>query len=258
MDRPLYTFANPGPTVPPQRRRDATCSYFNCPLRLDHLTGATPSIPVATLKCARCKSAYYCGQACQKADWSSHKEFCKVWAATSANSGDVSVAQIKIKMVELIQLIRGMPEYTEHLWSTYQRYKPQCARGFMEVSFDNFQQLYDAIDLVKSFPVYDTVTFKGGPGTPSEALAKPGAGGGQKLKLRKLPDNQAQKFRFVQCVEGKMCFSSNDDRRNLQMALNMTMSPLTDMFVISVHVALEGDYNTNVCDMIYKNLSFGA
>lgn len=159
-------------------------------------------------------------------------------------------------MVELIQLMRGIPEYTEHLWKTYHRYKPQCARGFMEVSFDNFQQLYDAIDLVKSFPVYDTATFKGMPGTPTEALAKPGARDGQKLKLRKLPDDQ--RLRFVQCLEGKMCFSSNDDRRNLQMALNMTDSPLTDKFVISVHVALEGDYNTHVFDMIYKNLSYDS
>ncbi|KAH8104566.1 hypothetical protein BXZ70DRAFT_595786 [Cristinia sonorae] len=245
-------------TIGPQKPGEATCSYPTCPQRVRNLNGEIPSLPLAPLKCGRCKSAYYCDQACQKAHWRHHKDLCKAWSTTSASSGDISVAEVKVKMVELIQLIRSIPEYTQHLWRTYKQYKPQCARGFMEVSYDNFQQLFDAINLLKSFPVYDTVTFRGMPGTPTSMLVEPGEGGmasvGQSLQLRKLPGHQ--KMSFFQLVEGRMFYSSNDDRKNLQQALNMTQRADTKMFVISVHVALDGDYNTNIYDMIYEKLNY--
>jgi len=44
------------------------CSY---PLCVNHDS--------ANMKCSRCKSAIYCGQICQKADWPAHKKVCNVF-----------------------------------------------------------------------------------------------------------------------------------------------------------------------------------
>ena len=46
----------------------------------------------ASLRCARCLGAWYCGVACQRAEWPSHKESCKKAAAMMAAGGVTSPA----------------------------------------------------------------------------------------------------------------------------------------------------------------------
>lgn len=37
----------------------------------------SPGVPL--LQCGACKTAYYCGKACQTKDWPFHKIYCKAW-----------------------------------------------------------------------------------------------------------------------------------------------------------------------------------
>jgi len=44
--------------------------------------------PGATARCARCRGAVYCGRACQRAHWRSHRPACRVRAAATAAAAE--------------------------------------------------------------------------------------------------------------------------------------------------------------------------
>lgn len=44
--------------------------------RVCGVCGFTPSLDVTLMRCGRCRQTWYCSKACQKADWSTHKEHC--------------------------------------------------------------------------------------------------------------------------------------------------------------------------------------
>ncbi|KAI9443213.1 hypothetical protein H4582DRAFT_2118176 [Lactarius indigo] len=192
----------------------------------------------APLKCANCKSARYCDKDCQRQHWRQHKEFCKIWASSSANNGQITVAQIKLKMAYLIWLMRGVPNYVAHLFAEYDYWKKRGKRGFIEFEFDSWQRLFDAIRFIEELPVYKDEPFVAMPGTPS--YAPPGSMG--------YPTAQ-----FMQVVEDYMHFTENQHRPNLQRALEVAMK-CDDLFVISVSVSLDGPYSTHTYDFIYRSI----
>lgn len=79
-------------------------------------------------------------QDCQKAHWFRHKEFYKVCAESLAERpGEIPIAKIEKKMVHLIWLIHGMPDYAVYLLKKYVYQKGQGLRGCMEFEFDKFE-----------------------------------------------------------------------------------------------------------------------
>ncbi|TFY66730.1 hypothetical protein EVG20_g4362 [Dentipellis fragilis] len=211
----------------------------------------------APLKCSKCKSAKYCNQKCQRAHWPQHKEYCKIWAASSASNGEVPVAQIKLKMAHLIWLVRGMTEYVDYMFNEYRLHRSEALearRGFMEFHFDRWEQLYAAIDFVESLPVFSEADFFAMPGTPSHAgFIEDGAEVSQKIHLRRVTPDRALKFMKV--VDSFMHFTTDDTRPNLQRALDLT-EKTDNVFIMSVTVRLEGTYSTHMYDFYYKNLSW--
>ncbi|KAI0300287.1 hypothetical protein BC826DRAFT_668893 [Russula brevipes] len=126
---------------PPVRRTLVTCSNPTCE-RFGHPGDKAP------LKCASCKSARYCDRNCQRRHWRQHKEFCQVWAASSANNGQ-TLAQIKLKMAHLIWLLRGIPDYVKHMFEEYGYWRKQGRRGFIEFKFYYWEHLDNAINLLR-------------------------------------------------------------------------------------------------------------
>ena len=54
------------------------------------------------LKCKRCKSAFYCGRACQTKDWKEHKKTCcKNKSAAKASAGDGPPALSQHQLLEI-------------------------------------------------------------------------------------------------------------------------------------------------------------
>ncbi|KAI0269831.1 hypothetical protein BC834DRAFT_573382 [Gloeopeniophorella convolvens] len=230
--------------LPPTVKRTlVTCSNTTCPRHGD------PSNK-APLKCANCKSARYCDKTCQRQHWSLHKEFCKVWAETSANNGQLPVAQIKLKMTHLIWLLRGMPDFCVYMFKEYGYWKRQGKRGCMEFEFDRWEDLFEAIRLVEGFPTYGEMPFVAMPGTPSSTLP----GGRQlTLPLRRAP--QEELFKFAQVIDDRLHFTENENRPNLQRALDIAMHS-DNLFVISITVKLEGTYSTHIYDFFYRTISW--
>ena len=60
-------------------------------------TSATPCAACgkqgAARRCARCKQAWYCGAACQKADWKSHKTTCSPPAPANAGAPEAAATK---------------------------------------------------------------------------------------------------------------------------------------------------------------------
>ncbi|KAH9179231.1 hypothetical protein EDB89DRAFT_785075 [Lactarius sanguifluus] len=204
----------------------------------------------ASLKCANCKSARYCDKDCQRQHWRQHKEFCKIWASSSANNDQITVAQIKLKMAYLIWLLRGVPDYVAYLFAEYDYWRKRDKRGFIEFEFDNWQRLFNAIRFIEELPVYKDEPFVAMPGTPS--YAPPGAKQ-LTLPMRKISREVFDRFNGV--VEDYMHFTENQNRPNLQRALDVAMQ-CGDLFVISVTVSLDGPYSTHTYDFIYRSVSW--
>jgi hypothetical protein len=59
----------------------------------------------------------------------------------------------------------------------------------------------------------------------------------------------------MQVVEDYMHFTENQNRPNLQRALDVAMQ-CNDLFVISVSVSLDGPYSTHTYDFIYRSTSW--
>jgi hypothetical protein len=123
-------------------------------------------------------------QACQRRHWRQHKEFCNIWAQSSAKHDHTPVAQIKEQMAYLIWLLRGIPDYVQCMFKEYDYWRKRDRRGFIEFKFYHWDQLFGAISFIEKLPVYDEMPFVGMPGTPS--YAPPGAKQ-PTLPLRRLP-----------------------------------------------------------------------
>lgn len=164
------------------------------------------------------------------------------------------MSQIKLKMAYLIWLLRGVPEYTSFMFEEYARWKGEGKRGCMEFQFDRWEQLFEAIRVIEAQTVYDEVPFTGMPGSPSYAGSIPGQGD----KLIKLPMRKVkveQEGAFAKAVDEHMHFTMNENRPNLQRALDIAEKN-DNIFVVSVTVELEGTYSTHLYDFYYKTLSW--
>jgi len=207
----------------------------------------TPSVK-APSKCGRCKTARYCDKNCQRDHWPYHKQFCDVWAQTSADQGETVVAKVKQKMSELIWLIRGFPVVTDFLFDTYLEEKGRGRRGCMDFEFKTFEDLYEAVRVLESQPVIKEVPFFASPSSPSY---RPPGSSPDIIKLRNIADDEL----VTKVVGSKCAWVENSTRENLQVALDhVTM--LDDMMVISVTVLLKGTYSTHTHDFLYKDLSY--
>jgi len=234
--------------MPPNQKLNQDCSNPACKY---YYTAHKANSP---MKCARCKSANYCNKDCQKAHWPRHKEFCKVWAETSAETpGEIPIAKIKKKMAHLIWLVRGMPDYVDYLFKEYLYRKDQGLRGCMEFEFDKFEDLFAAIHFIEKQPVTEERLFCAMPGTPSFQYV-PGEGNmPQKLKIRKV--KAGQEVAFVKTVDDYMHFTENENRPNLQLSMDLAGNK-RNLFVISVSCKLQGTYSTHIYDFIYRNFSW--
>jgi hypothetical protein len=133
-------------------------------------------------------------QSCQRRHWRQHKEFCKVWAESSANNDHTSVAQLRLKMAYLIWLLRGIPEYAKCMFEEYDYWRKLGARGFIEFKFYYWEHLFNAIKVIEDLPVYQDMPFDGMPGTPS--CTPPGAKQ-LTLPLRKITTEHCVSFHEV-------------------------------------------------------------
>ncbi|KIM89023.1 hypothetical protein PILCRDRAFT_61053 [Piloderma croceum F 1598] len=212
------------------------CQYFQ-----------TPSAK-ASLKCAKCKTARYCDRNCQRAHWSYHKQFCGIWAQTSADQSEIPLAKVKQKMSELVWLIRGIPSVTDFLFATCLEEKRQGRRGCMDFEFKTFEDLYEAVRVLESQPVTKAVPFFASPDSPSY---RPPGSNPDIIKLRKIVQDDL----VTKVVGSKCAWIENSTRVNLQMALDL-VAKRDDMMVLSVTVLLKGTYATHTHDFLYKDLSY--
>jgi len=204
----------------------------------------------APLKCASCKSARYCDRGCQRRHWRQHKEFCKIWASSSARNGHTSVAQIKLKMAYLIWLLRGIPDYSKCMFEEYGYWRKRGKRGFIEFKFYSWQQLDDTISFIEKLEAYGEFPFIGMPGTPSYS---PPSVKQFPLPLRRIPPKDCAGFN--EAVQNYMRFTGDNKRPNLQRALDVAMKD-DDLFVISISVILEDTYSANIYDFLYRSVSW--
>ncbi|KAI0320194.1 hypothetical protein OF83DRAFT_641359 [Amylostereum chailletii] len=208
----------------------------------------------APLKCVKCKTARYCNKQCQREHWPSHKSFCQIWAETFTSNGQVPVSHIKLKMGQLIWLVRGLPEYTKYLFTEHEHYTSRGERGFIEFHFTRWEELYDAIKALEEQPITEEVQFCAMPGTPSYAGEIPGKGAVlQSLPLRKI--RQGDEGRFMKAVDDYMHFTSNDSRPNLQIVLDRALK-YKDQILVSVTVDLEDTHATHMYDSLYRRISW--
>lgn len=177
-----------------------------------------------------------------------------VWAATSSESpGGIPIQKIKQKMALLIWLVRGMPYYVDYLFKEYLYRKGHGLRGCMEFEFENFEQLYAAIRCIEKQRVTKESLFCAMPGTPSFAFSPEHGNVPRPIKLREV--KPGQEMNFVKSVDDFMHFAENENRPNLQRAMDIAGNS-KNMFVISVSVKLQGTYSTHIYDFIYSSLSF--
>lgn len=68
--------------------------------------------------CSRCKSAVYCGRACQKADWATHKVACDVLVANPEKTKKVHQERKHMHILlnaynrEILDAYKGEEEYS--------------------------------------------------------------------------------------------------------------------------------------------------
>jgi hypothetical protein len=62
--------------------------------------------PPTTLRCSRCREAYYCGKECQRADYSAHRTFClghKERALAEASAREKAAAEERAVTYQLLR-----------------------------------------------------------------------------------------------------------------------------------------------------------
>ncbi|KAJ7025399.1 hypothetical protein C8F04DRAFT_1128861 [Mycena alexandri] len=204
------------------------------------------------LKCAQCSTATYCNRECQRQHWPDHKQYCKVWAATASKNGE-GVRDIKKKMGDFLFLLRGVQEYVDELFEYYigvRREDPEIS-GCIEFLFEKFEQLDDAISVLRSLPVVGEHVFQNIPNSPGWVENPKGL----PITLRKrTPKRERQ---FLKAIHKRMEFAPNhpETRPNLVNLLRMVGSS-ERMLVVCVCVRLEGTFNTNSYDFFYKDLDW--
>ncbi|KAJ7781774.1 hypothetical protein DFH07DRAFT_791465 [Mycena maculata] len=202
------------------------------------------------LKCGGCKTATYCNKDCQRAHWSVHKQFCKVWAQTAAANGE-GVRDIKKKMNEFMWLVRGCPDYTDVLFQRYISMLREGSSGCVEFLFETFEELDEAIRVLKSLPVIGEDVFRASPHSPDH-LEHPN---GIRITLR---NRTAKRERmFVKAVDEKMAFvgSEGETRPNLLNMLSI-VDGNEKMMVLCVTQRLEGTFTTHSYEFLFKDLSW--
>jgi hypothetical protein len=113
---------------------------------------------------------------------------------SSANNGQTTVAQLRLKMAHLIWLLRGIPEYAKCMFEEHDYWRKRGGRGFIEFKFYYWEHLFNAINVIEGLPVYQDMPFDGMPGTPS--YTPPGAKQ-LTLPLRKIPSEACVNFHEV-------------------------------------------------------------
>lgn len=168
-------------------------------------------------------------------------------------------------MAYLIWLLRGIPDYAKCMFEEYDYWRNQGKRGFIEFKFYSWQQLHDTISFVENLEICDEFHFVGMPGTPSYS---PPSVKQFPLPLRRIPPKDCAGFNEVrvesapfcvteitQAVQNYMRFTEDNERPNLQRALDVAMES-NDLFVISVSVMLEDTYSANIYDFLYRSVSW--
>ncbi|KAI0304425.1 hypothetical protein B0F90DRAFT_1889627 [Multifurca ochricompacta] len=146
--------------------------------------------------------------------------------------------QIKLKMARLIWLLRGIPDYVTHMFKEYSYWKKQGKRGFIEFEFDRWEQLYAAISFIEDLPIYIDAPFVGMPGTPSYAPPVRSSSPCHYAKFNEVRFMRRESahstlLKTTQVVETYMHFTENENRPNLQRALDVAMQ-CDNLFVISL------------------------
>ncbi|KAJ7486036.1 hypothetical protein B0H11DRAFT_1977045 [Mycena galericulata] len=202
------------------------------------------------LKCGKCKTATYCNKDCQRAHWPVHKQFCKVWQDTAANSGE-GVRDIKKKMNEFIWLVRSVPDYTDELFRRYISMLREGTGGCVEFIFETSDELDEAIRVLRSLRVVGEAIFRTMPKTPAHQENPDGL----PITLRR---RSAKGERvFIKAVDEKMAFidSHGETRPNLLTLLSMVGSS-ERMLVLCVTMRLAGTFATHSYDFLFKDLSW--
>jgi len=77
------------------------------------------------MKCSRCKSAIYCGQVCQRADWPLHKKVCKLSLPEKERSLEPSTTSLIQNVTEALSNLRLKGELNEPLRETIGEFSEQ-------------------------------------------------------------------------------------------------------------------------------------
>ncbi|KAJ7147116.1 hypothetical protein C8R43DRAFT_1011941 [Mycena crocata] len=202
-------------------------------------------------ECAKCKTATYCNRDCQRAHWPVHKQFCTAWSATAVTNGE-DVRDIKKKMNEFMWLIRGVPEYTDDMFTQYIASIREGCTGFMDFLFGTLEELDEAIRVLQSLPVVGKGIFHTMPMAPGHQENPDG----KPITLRKRHGGKrAREFRDA--VEKKLAFVEPDlvARPNLINLLRMAGSS-ERIFVLGVTMRLGGTFSTHSYDFLFKDVSW--
>ena len=128
------------------------------------------SFSVETMKqCAACKGVAYCGRACQKADWSSHKTWCKQQAAhrAAARQETTPATASETARRALDQLFAGKPERAKRMNDKALRADPQNVEAqltramqlCMQRDFDSAISIMEAVRSGGHRSRYDELSY---------------------------------------------------------------------------------------------------
>ncbi|KAJ7176014.1 hypothetical protein C8R46DRAFT_1080414 [Mycena filopes] len=204
------------------------------------------------LKCGQCQCATYCNRECQRADWPEHKIYCKIWAETAKQNGE-GVRNIKKKMGDFLFLLRGVPEYVDEMFEYYlgvRRQHPEIT-GCIEFLFEKFEQLDDALSVLRRLPVVGEHVCRNMPDSPRHQENPEGL----PIILRKrTPKRERQ---FLNAIHKRMEFGANhpESRPNLVHLLRMVGSSEKTL-VVCASVRLTGTASTNSYDFFYKDIDW--
>lgn len=79
-------------------KNDGTPYDFDCSRCETCGKAAADLIGTGLLKCAQCKSVFYCGKECQKSNWRSHKKLCGKHQAFRGGLLDVANQKSDVKV----------------------------------------------------------------------------------------------------------------------------------------------------------------
>ncbi|KAJ6525299.1 hypothetical protein DFH09DRAFT_174840 [Mycena vulgaris] len=204
------------------------------------------------LKCGKCKTITYCNKECQRAHWPVHKQICKVWQDTaSMTSNGEGVREFKKKMGEFLYLIRGVPDYVDDLFKEYLASTREGRRGCIEFLFATFDELVEAVLVLRNLPVVGEHILRTMPGAPGHEENPEGI----PITLRKRTTKRERTF--IKAVDTKMAFieSHPQTRPNLVHLLRMVGSSERSL-VVCVTMRLKGPNTTSSYDFLFRDLDW--